>query len=82
MLERGGEAAVHVLREAFCDEDTESMLLIDTTNAFNSLNRAVALYNIQQLSAIQCVRGAQSSQGLYIKCAPVDRIQAETQFSM
>ena len=39
-------AAVHAMREAF-NSDSEGMLLIDAT--FNSLNRAVALYNIQRL---------------------------------
>ena len=42
----GGEAAVHAMREAF-NSDSEGMLLIDATNAFISLYRAVALYNIQ-----------------------------------
>jgi len=42
----GGEAAFHPIRDAFHDDDSEGMLLIDAANAFNSLNRAVALYNI------------------------------------
>jgi hypothetical protein len=43
----GGEAAVHALREAFMDEKTEAILLVDADNAFNSQNRKVALHNIQ-----------------------------------
>ena len=31
-------------------------------------------------SAIQCIRGVQSSQGHYIKSAPVSLVQSETQF--
>ena len=31
-------------------------------------------------SAIQCIRGARSSQGRYIKSAPVALVQSETQF--
>ena len=42
----GWEATVHAMREAFCDEDTEGMLLINATHAFNFLNKAVVLYNI------------------------------------
>ena len=38
---------VHSVREAFEDDDTEAALLVDASNAFNSLNRMVALHNIR-----------------------------------
>ena len=45
----GAEAVVHAIRESFQDDDTEAVLLVDATNAFNALNRQVALRNISQL---------------------------------
>ena len=45
----GTEAAVHAVRSIFNDDDSDAILLVDATNAFNSLNRSVALHNIQQL---------------------------------
>ena len=45
----GIEAAVHAARQAFDSEECEAALLIDATNAFNSLNRQVALHNIRRL---------------------------------
>lgn len=42
----GIEAAVHA---AFKDESTEAVLLVDASNAFNSLNRKTALHNIRNL---------------------------------
>ena len=45
----GAEAAIHAVRSWFEDENTEGILLVDASNAFNSLNRQAALRNIQHL---------------------------------
>lgn len=45
----GIEAAVHAMKEAFLNDETEAVLLVDASNAFNSLNREAALHNIQHL---------------------------------
>jgi hypothetical protein len=42
----GCEAAVHAVKDIFDAHSTDAALLIDTDNAFNSLNRAVLLHNI------------------------------------
>ena len=42
----GCEAAIHAMRQTFADEETEGALLVDATNAFNSINRQAALHNI------------------------------------
>jgi hypothetical protein len=46
-FEASCEAAVHALNHIWDSEDTEGMLLVDATNAFNTLNRKAALHNIQ-----------------------------------
>ena len=52
----GCEAAIHSMRSIFANPDTDSVLLVDATNAFNSLNRQVALTNISILcSAIHLI---------------------------
>lgn len=43
------EAAIHSMRDIFSEEPTEGILLIDALNAFNRMNRAAALHNIQNL---------------------------------
>ena len=45
----GVEAAIHSMRTMFSNDHTEGMLLVDESNAFNSLNRNVALHNIQHI---------------------------------
>ena len=45
--EAGCEAAVHAMREIFTLDDTEAILLVDASNAFNAVNRQAALHNIQ-----------------------------------
>ena len=45
--EAGCEAAVHAMREIFTLDDTEAILLVDASNAFNAINRQAALHNIQ-----------------------------------
>ena len=43
----GSEAAIHAMREIFEADETDAALLIDASNAFNSLNRAAALHNVR-----------------------------------
>ena len=42
----GCEAAIHVLRQVFASMETDVVLLVDADNAFNQLNKEVALHNI------------------------------------
>ena len=45
----GAESAIHAMRKAFENESSDAVLLIDAKNAFNCMNRLVALHNIQVL---------------------------------
>ena len=38
---------VHAMREIFTFVDTEAILLVDASNAFNAINRQASLHNIQ-----------------------------------
>jgi len=42
----GCEAAVHAMRSIFSDSSAQGVLLVDATNAFNCLDRQVALHNM------------------------------------
>ena len=43
----GVESAVHAVQKCFEQDGTEAALLVDASNAFNSLNRDAALHNIR-----------------------------------
>ena len=43
----GTEPANHAMINIFEDDNTDAILLIDASNAFNSMNRAIALHNIK-----------------------------------
>ena len=44
----GTEAVIHSMRLIFKVSSTEAVILVDVNNAFNSINRKVALPNIQE----------------------------------
>ena len=48
-LKGGSEAAIHAMRDIFENDATDAVILVDASNAFNRLNRQVALHNIQYL---------------------------------
>ena len=48
----GSEAAIHAMHRIFEADDTDAVLLVDASNAFNALNRAAALHNIRVLCPV------------------------------
>lgn len=45
----GSEAAIHAMNVIFEEEETDGVLLIDASNAFNQMNRSSAMHNIRIL---------------------------------
>ena len=63
------EAAIHGVRAVIHRDESEATLLVDASNAFNSLNRIVALHNIHHLCpalATFLVNTYKSSSALYV----------------
>ena len=48
-IKSGSEAAIHAMRGEFSKDETEGMLLVDAENAFNAMNREVALNNVKSI---------------------------------
>ena len=46
-LKSGSEAAIHAMKTIFDDEESDGVILVDASNAFNSMNRMVALHNVR-----------------------------------
>ena len=48
-LRSGIEASIHASKRAWQNQSTEALIQVDADNAFNRLNRQVALHNIKQI---------------------------------
>ena len=48
-LQGGTEAAIHSMKLIFEQDSTDGVILVDASNAFNSLNRKAALHNIRAI---------------------------------
>ena len=54
--QKGGcEAAIHAMRQVYEEEETDAVLLMDASNAFNSINRATMLENIRRICPISYI---------------------------
>ena len=48
-LRSGIEASIHFSKRVWDEDETEAIIQVDADNAFNRLNRQVALHNIREL---------------------------------
>ena len=46
-MKGGAESAIHAMKDIFQSEGCDGVILVDASNAFNALNRRVALHNVQ-----------------------------------
>ena len=51
-LKSENEAAIHAMQHIYEADETDAVLLIDASNAFNALNRSAALHNIRVLCPV------------------------------
>ena len=78
----GCEAAIHTLTDIFETEECEAMLFVDASNAFNSINRQVALQNIQRifpLLAPMIINTYRNPSHLFIDCESIMSREGVTQ---
>ena len=79
----GCETAVHAMTRLFEENDsTEGVLLVDASNAFNSLNRGVMLRNIRELCPAfsTCVTNFyRSSASLFVGGETIQSLEGTTQ---
>ena len=69
----GSEAAIHAMRDLFLTADCEAALLVDATNAFNSINREAALHNISIYFVQLCLQFCAIPMVLLLGCSSLVR---------
>ena len=80
----GCEAAehVHAMSSLYDSQTTEAILLVDANNAFNSLNREVALRNIQHLCpsrSVVLINTYHEDINLFVNCVTLLSAEGTTQ---
>lgn len=81
-MESGCEAAVKAMRTSFESEDTEAVMFVDATNAFNSLNRKGMLHNVQSVCpplATTTINLYRNKSSLYVKNEVIESTEGTTQ---
>ena len=60
--ESGTEASIHSLREILDEDDTDGVLFLDASNAFNTINRKAMINNLQHTcpTIAHCIRNTYS----------------------